>query len=169
MSCIHRNSPLNFHCTALYTTLKAVFHRSNNKNKGQKTATYQGEQWEPMPRFSSIGKADMELCLPVPPQRERCDSRFSREQETRVNVRMLEECFRCVCLCVSHGMLLRMMVFAHVAPEWLCLTNKHIQPHTFPQLRPLFDMNYYNLPNKQAVPCSSGTTCYKKDGSCVQL
>lgn len=34
-------------------------------------ATYQAEQWEPMLRFSSIGKADMELCLPVPPQRER--------------------------------------------------------------------------------------------------
>lgn len=42
-------------------------------------------------------------------------------QETRVNVRMLKECFRSERgrLCMSHGMLPRVAVFAYAAPEWL--------------------------------------------------
>lgn len=36
ISCVYRNGPLNFHCTALsrHYAKSSVFHRANNKNKG---------------------------------------------------------------------------------------------------------------------------------------
>lgn len=92
-------------------------------------ATYQGEQWEPMLRFSSIGKADMELCLPVPPQRE-CYRPIQPGTGNTCECADARGMFLLLAdrVCMSHGMLLR-IVFAYAAPEWLCLTNKHIHTH----------------------------------------
>lgn len=130
-----------------------------------------------MLRFSSIGKADMELCLPVLPQREGCGPIQPGTGNTCecADARGMFS-LRVDCVCMSHGMLSRMVVFAYVAPEWLGLMNKHIHTHSvwkpaFPQLLPLFDMWHYELQlsHQQAVPCSGGTTDYKKDGSFSQL
>lgn len=75
ISSVYRNCPLNFHCATFEGITEkplAFLPAKQQKQRPGVAATYQGEQWEPMLRFSSIGKADMQLCLPVPPQRERC-------------------------------------------------------------------------------------------------
>lgn len=142
ISSVYRNCPLNLHCATFEGITEkplAFLPAKQQKQRPGVAATYQGEQWEPMLRFSSIGKADMQLCLPVPPQRERrrpiqpgtgntCECADARGMFLLCAGR----------LCLSHGMLSGMAVFAYVAPEWLCLT------HTYglerPQFCPLFDM-----------------------------
>lgn len=70
-----------------------------------------------------------------------------------MNVQMLEECLcseraEYVCVRVTWN-ILRVTVFAYVAPEWLRLMNKHthsVLTLAFPQfLPPFFDVQGYEL------------------------
>lgn len=96
---------------------KTEHFSSGHITKTKALVKYGGEQWKPMLRVSSVGKADMELCLPVPLQRK-------RECADARGMFMLGAGRVCVCACVTWN-ILQAAVFAYVAPEWLRLMNKH--------------------------------------------
>lgn len=90
---------------------KTEHFSSGHITKTKALVKYGGEQWKPMLRVSSIGKADMELCLPVPLQRK------------HVNVQMLEEC-----LCSEQAEYVRacMCHMEYFASDGVCLCSARV-------------------------------------------
>lgn len=89
---------------------KTEHFSSGHITKTKALVKYGGEQWKPMLRVSSIGKADMELCLPVPLQRK-------RECADARGMFMLGAGRVCVCAHVSHG---------YFASDGVCLCSARV-------------------------------------------